>query len=641
MEGEDRIDRLNDKLNSRTRYEDPTDKRTQVRADSSVDSPDVAESWHSPELNEMLRHERVVSPPNPFMRKVFIVAVIFFVATIAAAGYIFMGGTNFISSKNVDISILGPTTIAAGEVLDLGVSVTNTNNADLELANLSIYYPTGARNPTNTGEALTFSKEELGVIKAGREASRDVRMVILGTTGETKEIKFSVEYKVKGSNAKFYKDKIYEIALGSAPLTVSVNAPNTITSGEEFTTEVNVDMNATDVLKNVVLKAEYPYGYTVSGAEPRAVTENNLWTLGDLVPGDKKKIIIRGRIIGENEEERTFRFYVGVSDGSGSPNLKIPVASLLNTIAINRSAIGLAVRINGENSETYLAPAAREISASFNLSNNLPDKLLNPKVEVTLSGSALDKNSVRAGNQGIYDQSSSKATWSIGDISGAPELVPGASGEVTLIFASLPATALSGNNSEILLDITASGLPVDQGGEKSVTTHITRKIKISSQVNLTSKSLYSLGPFANHGPKPPKVKETTTYSIVFNIGNTQGDIADAKVTARLGPNVKWLGVPATSRENITYDSGSNTLTWAIGNLPSGTGFSSAAKELAFQVELTPTAGQVGTTPVLIDRISLTGKDSSSGSVVSATNPPVTTRLVGDPAFIQGDDIVVQ
>src|SRR6185503_5512738 len=118
-----------------------------------------------------------------------------------------------VSSKNVDISILGPTTISAGETLELGISISNTNNADLEVANLSIQYPQGARNPDNTAEALTYSKNELGEIKAGAETTRNLKMVILGAAGETREVKLSVEYKVKGSNATFYKDKIYEVTI--------------------------------------------------------------------------------------------------------------------------------------------------------------------------------------------------------------------------------------------------------------------------------------------------------------------------------------------------------------------------------------------------------------------------------------------
>lgn len=632
-----KIDELNDTLYSRTRYKDPLNKRTPVK---EFESQDVEGGWQTPGLDEMLKHERITPTINPFMKKVFVFAILFFMATLIVAGFVFLGGNNFISSKNVDINVLGPTVASAGEVLELGVSISNTNNADLEFANFSVQYPQGSRDPENTAESLTYTKEDLGVIKAGGEAVRDVQVVLLGASGEVKEIKFSVEYKVKGSNATFYKDKIFEVTIGDAPLTLMVESPSSITSGNAFTTNVSVTLNSADILKNVMLKAEYPYGYSVADATPQAIANDNIWALGDLAPGDKKTVAIRGQLVGENEEERTFRFYVGVSDSrSVSPDLKIIVASLLNTVAIDRPSIGLNVAFNGENVPTYIAPAARPISTSIKFRNNLPEKLINPRLEVRLSGSALDTSSVVASNN--TSSGSSNVVWNLSNNLGNPELLPGEGGQVTLSFASLPNLSLTEGTQDIKLTFTITGTPVGTVGQRPVVVSETRTVKISSQVSFSSKVLHSLGPFANNGSIPPKVGEETAYTIVFNVGNTQGDLTDAKVTAKLGSNVSWLGAQSALSEDITYDSSSNTVTWNLGALSSGSGFSSAARELAFQISLKPTAGQIGTTPVLVNSIVFSGRDTLTGNTVTVNNPPLNTRLTSDPVFIQGDDIVVK
>lgn len=638
-EDKSRIEGLNDTLYSRTRYKDPLDERTPVKG---LESQDVVEKWQTPELNEMLTHERVVTKASPFMKKVFAFALLFFIATLLVAGFVFMGGSTFISSRNVDINVLGPTTISAGEVLELGVTVSNTNNADLELANLSIQYPSGSRNPDNTTESLTYTKDDLGVIEAGYEAVQNVSMVLLGSSGETKEIKFSVEYKVKGSNATFYKDKVFEVTVGQAPITLTVESPRSVTSGGNFTTVVSVALNAKDVLKDVVLKAEYPYGYSVLDATPDSSTDNNIWALGDLSPGDKKTISIRGQLVGENGEERTFRFYVGVSDsGSVSPGLKINIISRLNTIAIDRPSIGLNIAFNGENVPVYIAPADHLVSASIKFQNNLSDKLLNPRLEVNFSGSALDKSSVAAGNSGLYDSRNSRVVWDLMNPLGNPELSPGGGGQVTLGFSSVPATSLVEGNHDIVLNFSITGIPVDAVGQKPITINETRTVRISSQVNFSSKVLRSLGSFANFGPIPPQVGKETTYTVVFGVGNTQGDLADAMVSARLGPGVSWLGAHSITSEDISYDSSSNTVTWDMGALSSGSGFSSAGREASFQISLTPTLGQIGTSPSLVNSIVFSGRDVVTGDSVTVSNPPLTTRLTSDPAFIQGDDIVVK
>ena len=637
--GKGKIEGLNETLYSRTRYRDPLDKRSPVK---EFESRDVEEMWQTPELDEMLKHERVVPPVNPFMKKVFIVAILFFLATILVAGFIFMGGATFISSRNVNINVLGPTTVSAGEALELGVSISNTNNADLEFANLSIQYPPGSRNPDNTAESLTYTKDNLGVIGAGDETARNVRVVLLGSTGELKEIKFSVEYKVKGSNATFYKDKIFEIAIGNAPVTLTVESPGSTTSGDLFTTVVSVTLNSTEVLKNVVLKAEYPYGYSVVDSLPAAVGDNNMWVLGDLSPGSKKTISIRGQLLGEDREERTFRFYVGVSDGDiASPNLKITIASLLNTVSVDRPSIGLSVLFNGEDVPTYTAPVARAVSTSIVFKNNLPDRLLAPRLEASLSGVALDKLSVSAGDNGAYDPVNQKVVWNLTNALGLSELAPGEGGRVSLRFASLPSLSLPAGTHDITLNFSITGVPVGAVGQGPVVTREARIVRISSQVNFSSRALRSLGPFANEGPIPPKVGEESTYTAIFSVGNTQGDLADAKVTAKLGQGVSWLGASGFTSEDIAYDATSNTITWNLGTLSSDTGFSSATRELAFQIALTPSLGQIGIAPNLVTSITLAGRDTLTGNTVTTTNPPLTTRLTADPAFIQGDDIVVK
>ena len=64
-----KIERLNDRLYSRTRYRDPLDKHAPIK---QLESANVEEKWQTPELDEMLRRERVIPRVNPFIKKVFI-----------------------------------------------------------------------------------------------------------------------------------------------------------------------------------------------------------------------------------------------------------------------------------------------------------------------------------------------------------------------------------------------------------------------------------------------------------------------------------------------------------------------------------------------------------------------------------------
>ena len=65
----------------------------------------------------------------------------------------------------------------------------------------------------------------------------------------------------------------HEVTIGETPVVLTVESPSSTTSGDEFTTTISVAMKSNEILKNVVLKAEYPYGYSVTSASPSAVAE--------------------------------------------------------------------------------------------------------------------------------------------------------------------------------------------------------------------------------------------------------------------------------------------------------------------------------------------------------------------------------
>lgn len=629
-EERDRVGELNETLYSRSRYKDPQDKRAGV---SESESPEVKEDWQSPKLDELLSYERTDTKPSSFMKKFFIFSFLFFLATLIVGGYVFFGGTNFISSKNVDIEIVGPAISSAGDLLELGVAVENNNNSDLEAVIFSIQYPNGARDPQDSSKTLTFSREELGVIKAGSEQVRNLRLILIGSTGEEKELKLSVEYKVRGSNATFHKDKIYSVTIGDAPLTLIIKSPDQVQSGTDFTTNVSVSLNSDEVLKNVILKAEYPYGYTPVSTTPQALSDNNIWNLGDMAPGSSKKIDIVGQLVGESQDQRTFRFYVGVGNGSSSRSIETVVLSAQNTVLVSKPSVGLSISFNGNKTPLYTAPAGGGVRVSISFQNNLPDKIINPAVEARIGDGLVNKNSISVQDAGTYNPSSNRINWSIRNSQGLQELLPGQIGTVSFVLSSLPDSLERG------IEIGAVFSGVRSSGAGFVTANESGTIRVASLVTLSSSATYSLGPFNNSGPIPPKVGEGTKYGIVLSASNTQAEVVETRVTARLGQNVKWVGAHSTGSESISYNQSDNTVTWDLGTLSSGAGFSTASREAAFQVELTPTLAQLGTAPILVSGITLSGTDSSTSKSVTITNQPLTTRLTNDPAFIQGDDIV--
>ncbi|MDB5266853.1 MAG: protein of unknown function with transrane region [Parcubacteria group bacterium] len=632
------INKLNESLYSRTRYQAPDDRRTPLVAS---EAPDVSESFDSKSIDDMIKEDRRRNENHPIMAKMFTFALIFCLAAAAVAGYIYLAGGNLISSKNVEISVLGPVSVAAGAPLELGVTISNKNNADLATVNMVVEYPEGTRSAEDSTKTLARDKVAVGAIAAGASATRTERAILFGQKGDIKTVIINLEYRVQGSNAIFSKQKSYDISIGSAPVTMTVDEPPTVTSGNTFQTKITILANSSEILKDVLIRGEYPYGYSVSSAVPNPSAGDNIWSLGDLQPGEKREIVIKGILLGENQEERTFRFYAGVGK-TGDPNKFESTLSLsTQTVQISRSSLSLAVSLNGENTSSYIAPAGNVIQGAVSYKNNLPTNASNGRIQVTLSGAALDKFSIQADKGGFYNSSNNTIEWNPSNYPELATLSPGESGQVSFAFSSLAVLPPGAKNNEMSLNTRLTADPSSGDTQSILTASATNSVKVASEVTLSAKALYSRGPFKNTGPIPPKAEKPTTYTLVLDLGNTQNDVTGAVVTGKLGPNVTWTDKTSVTGGQISYDPAANVLTWVVDKLPSGAGFSGKALEAVFQVSLNPSIGQVGSSPILVSGLSFSGTDSFTNSKVSFALPAVTTRITSDPAYVQGDDLVVK
>ncbi len=637
-ENEGKVSELNDELYSRTQYHAPEDKRTPVEP---IEQPfEVGQSFSGAKLDELLMHEHKPTTEHPVAKKVFFSALVFCILAGGIAAFVYFGGGNFISSKNVDITVNGPVSVSAGDPIELSIILINKNNTDLQLAIMSVDFPDGTRSAEDISTALGRTKIAIGSVGQGQSITKTLQAVLFGQTGEIKEIKINVEYRVKGSNATFNKTKIYEVAIGVTPLDLAVGQPATVTSGDTFTTTLNIHANTKNILKNVVVRGEYPYGFSPISTTPTSVTnDKNSWTLGDLAPGDKRTITIRGVLVGENQDERTFRFYAGISSADDPNKFDTTLAQASETISLDRPNIGLKINLNGENSESSVAPAGQIIQGSIAYQNNLPSTLVNSKIVVKLSGTSLDQFSVQTQSGGFYNSTDNSITWTKDNNGSLGVVGPGDNGSVSFSFSSLANIPVTTKNPEI--KVQANFIGTTQGGsvgDMSVSENAS--VKIASIVTFDSKAFYSQGPFKNIGPMPPKAEKTTTYTVTFSLGNTQNDIETPVVSAVLGPNVKWMSA-ATSSENIIYNPNNNTVTWNLNKLDSGTGFSAPLRTASFQISFTPSIGQIGSSPTLVNNISFSGTDTFTLKAIHLTNQNLTTKISSDPRYIQGNDVVVK
>jgi hypothetical protein len=628
---ESSIERLKRTLYSRNEAMVPKEKRTPVTGEE----PSVPTDWGGKRTFDV-SYPEMNKRNNSFFNKFLIYSFIFFLVACGIAIFIFFGGINMISSNNVDIKITGPSSVSSGEEFDMGLSIANLNRADLEEVSLFIDYPSGSLAPGEDNKSLSHEKISLGNISKGNSTDYTVRALLFGEKDSVKTFDLRLEYKVKGSNAVFSKEKTYDVSIGSSPLLLNVSYPQETNSGQPITLTISITSNSSVVVKNSLLKIEYPYGFTYKSSSISPVRDNSVWKIGDLKDGDKKTIIVTGILVGQDSEDRSFRVSVGTQDSSSPVDFTTALAESISTVGIRKSFFSLSVvSTSGQN----LITIGQFVPMAIRWENTLPDKVINAHIEATLSGNVLDRSSVNPSEGGFWRSIDNTIIWDKTTTNSLVSLMPGDNGQVSFSFASLKNTTgfIKNPHIDVHVVMTADRTGLSAG---TVSSPFDYSVKISSSIGITAKSFRNSGPFSNSGSIPPRADKETTYTITWTLTNTSNDLKDTTVSTVLPQGVLWKGQVSPSSEKITYNPDSRTVSWGAGNVSAGVGYSFSPREVSFQVGLTPSVSQIGLEASLTGNSNVSANDTYTGEALTASAQSVSTHY-SDPSYSTNDNIVVK
>ena len=561
-------------------------------------------------------------------------AIFFIIAAVLASTYIFFG-KNAISGNNITLEARGPFAIGGGDTYNFTVTMTNQNVVAVDAATLIIEYPQGTQSATEKGKDQSRERRTLEHIKPGEVMNIPISAVIFGEENQEKEIRVTMEYRVGGSNATFYRDATpLHFKITSSPVSLSVEAVDHITSGQEMDFAVTLTSNAPSPLKDLLVKVQYPdYGFDYSDADPKPAAGTDTWTIPELKPGEKKVIKLHGQITGKKDEKRIFNFTAGVANESDA----LVVASTLSTksqeVTLEQAFVALGMTVNGKTGDNVTVAPREAALYEITFQNTLPDTIHDAVIEVTLSGNALDKQSVGSGS-GFFDSNTNKITWDGTGNDSLRTIAPGQSNIVS--FSLTPALGGDVRTPQVVATVNVKGKRTSQTNvPESLTAALVRTVKVASSVSLSAQSVYSTGPFSNTGPVPPVAETPTTYTEYLSIQNGSNALTGTIVEATLPQYVRWVNESSALLGTISYNATTRALTWKIGDVNAA-----AIVSAAFKVSLLPSVSQVGTIPPLVTDIRLKSNDRFTGSIIRATAPDLTTDLPGDPDNSKHDGRVI-
>ncbi len=562
---------------------------------------------------------------NQLLKWLILVAAGLFVVTVGA---LWWGGSSF-SDKDVVLLLEAPVSATSGD--EVVYKITYTNNTKLPLTEMSfrLFYPTGSI-VLQDGKPTTLESEGFVVdrLEPGQTETKEMKIFAVGDKGAIRTAKLNLIFKAGTLRSSFQKEVTASTTITDLPVTLTLVAPPTTTSGQPVQYLVDVRNDAADDLSDLKLTLTYPDGFTVQSMQPEPSSGNTVWDIASLESGKGKRFTINGILSGEERETKTATAVV-------QQNLNGQYVDFVRTEAFTViSSPLLSVTVMPAGGKEYVAFPGDTLRYIVTYTNNSRFTLLGMLLGVRLEGEMYDTSRIQA-QQGFYDDPTRTIVY---DPAGVPDfaaLPPGRSGRLEFsvpLKPGLSGTSIGGAQSfyvKATARLSTSNVPtgVDSTEVFALDSVIT---KIGSQPSLAQAVLYD-DPYGS-GPLPPKVGEETVFTVRWQLTNPGNEIRNAVVTGSLPPGVSFKGgAVAVNGATPVYDTISKKVTWTVGTIPFGTGNGTPRYEASFQVAITPSSNQVNTSPKLITGATLAGTDGFTGQAVQSSPRDLTTDNVENHA----------
>jgi hypothetical protein len=512
---------------------------------------------------------------------------------------------NSYSKEVVRLEILGKEEVQAFDEIEYAVKYKNNGNIVLEDAELTFKFPENSLPSSGYQQIISQPVED---IYPGEENTIFFKGRLVGKEGEIKKAEAVLRYRPRNLKAFFESSTTFSSRIKSVPLVFETDFPSKIESGKDINFSLNYFSNSDWPISNLRVRVEYPLGFEFVSSRPAAL-EKTEWDLPVINKAEGGRIDIKGKVFGDQKEQKTIKASIGLVQGGSFLVLK----ELTKTSEIIRPNIALFQHIN--NNQDYVANLGDSLHYEIFFRNLSDEPFQNLFLIATLESDLFDFDSLKTEN-GQINKEEKSILWDWRSIPELRFLAPGEEGRIDFWVSLKRDIPNFERNNNLSL---RNKVVLSQVREVFET-------KVNTRLVLNQKAYIADEIFQSGGSIPPKVGQTTYYTIVWEVKNYYNDVRSVKVRAVLPPYIRLTGKVFPENSPLTFDSESKEVIWNIDKLSAGTGVNNNPLTLAFQIAFVPDISQIGQIPIIVGEALISGKDDWTGAKVQFVAPALTTSL---------------
>jgi hypothetical protein len=518
---------------------------------------------------------------------------------------------NVYSKEVLKLEILGPSEVTIGKEAEFIVKYKNNGKFRLEEPELIFEPPPNSLKDDQIAKNEILKEDLGGAIYPGEERTFTFKLKLFGKEGEAKIAKATMSFRPKNLKAKYKVSTSFSTLIKSIPLTFEFDLPSKIEPGKTFAFRLDYFSNVDSTLPNLRVRVDYPQDFEFFNSTPKSI-EKNEWEIPVLNRAEGGRIEIQGRVLGEIGKPEIFRAKLGMI----IEDQFIVLKEIEKGVEIVKPSISLRQEVNGN--PEYVAAPGEWLHYTIYFKNVGDEEMQNLFLISKLEGDAFDFRTLRS-DLGEIKPGDNSVIFDWKRVSKLQYLAPTDEGKVDFWIK------LKDDLGNVKNPVLRNKVFILQMKEEFVT-------KISSRVEIVQRGFYFDEIFGNSGPIPPKVGQTTTYTISWQVKNYYSDLQDVKVRAKLPDYVNLTGkiFPEEMVSKFSFDPESREVVWSLGDLKREEGISTPSPNISFQIAFTPKESQLAQTPEIIGEVKISGEDTWTEKILEATSTPITTALPDDP-----------
>ncbi|KKR33268.1 MAG: hypothetical protein UT64_C0011G0001 [Candidatus Falkowbacteria bacterium GW2011_GWF2_39_8] len=501
-------------------------------------------------------------------------------------------------SKAISFTVESEKEIVAGKEFYYTIAYKNFDKVDLKDITITTVFPDNfifleSSMPTSTNDN-TWKIEKLDMRRSGEIK---IKGKLIGEEGQKNILLASMLYTPVNFSSEFKKETSFENKISSIGIEFNFEADTDTLVGEETSLSIKYKAKADNSINSFRITAEPNENIEILNSSSTAIattTEENNATTSDPMASSTFPGIWQVEQVTDQENEIIIKLKFKDKIEQGNLlNLKfehstdgqkyLPFLKKEIPFEIMKRNLNLNLIINGSRTDQGI-DFDQTLNYSIAYSNKGDTEMTDVVIMAVLESDFLDWKSLDDKNSGVIKNDA--IIWTKAEIPGLATITPNTTGSIDFSIKVSPLGEIDPNKKHQVKSYATFSVGNIKNENKlenrsnEIIGKINSDLSVKEQIKYFNDDNIAVG----SGPLPPKVGETTSFKVYWDLSNNLNELTDLKIESVLPQNVSWQNKNQTDLGTIQYDQASRKITWNIGRLPI-TVYKATAE---FDISVTPT-----------------------------------------------------